>query len=54
MKCKEIINNNFLDIATTRNRRENKTWFITPPDVAIIPKPGQRGLNFHFKRFKIL
>jgi len=54
MKCKDIINSDFLDIATIRNKKERRTWFITPPDVAITIKPGKRGINFHFRRFKIL
>jgi len=54
MKCKDIVNSDFLDIATIRNKKERRTWFITPPDVAVIPKPGNRGINFHFRRFKIL
>lgn len=54
MKCKEIIKNDLLDIATIRNKRERKTLFITPPDIIVVPKPGQRGINFFFKRGKIL
>jgi len=54
MKCDEIVRSDFLDIATTRNKKERRTWFIIPPDVAVVPKPGERGINFHFRRFKIL
>ena len=54
MKCKSIVDNNFLDIATIRNKRQRKTIFVTPPDIAVIPKPGERGINFHFRKFKLL
>jgi hypothetical protein len=54
MKCKELIQNDLLYIATTRNRKEKRTWFITPPDIMVVPKYHERGLSFHFKRFKIL
>jgi len=54
MKCKDILDQDFLDIATIRNKKIKRTWFITPPDVTVVPKPGDRGINFHFKRFKIL
>lgn len=54
-KHKNIFNNGLLDVATTRySKRKDKTFFITPPDIAVIPKPGQRGIIFQFKRFKIL
>ena len=54
-KYKNIFNNGFLDVASTRySKRPDKTFFITPPDIAVIPKPGERGINYHFKRFKIL
>ena len=45
-----LIKMNFLDIA--RNHRKGKSIFVTPPDVMVIPKPGDFGINFHFKRFK--
>lgn len=54
MKCKELIQNDLLDIATIRNKRERRTWFITPPDIMVVPKYHEKGLSFHFKRFKIL
>ena len=54
MKCKEIINQDFLDIATIRNKKTKRTWFITPPDIMVIPKPSDRGIHFHFRRYKIL
>lgn len=53
-KCSELFEMDFLDVATIRNKREKKSIFVTPPDVVVIPKPGGRGVNFHFKRFKIL
>lgn len=53
-RCKELINNDLLDIATIRNKKERKTWFITPPDVIVKPKYGNRGSFYHFNRFKIL
>ena len=49
---REIINHDLLDI--TNNRRKQKTWFIVPPDISVIPKPSERGISFHFKRFKFL
>jgi len=49
---RDLINNDFLDIA--HNHKKKKSIFVTPPDIAVIPKPGERGINFHFKRFKIL
>lgn len=52
---KELFNNGFLEVASTRySKRPDKTFFITPPDVMVIPRPHQRGISFHFKRFKIL
>ena len=54
MKCKEIIDQDFLEIATTRNKKTRRTWFITPPDIMVIPKPGDRGTYFHFRKYKIL
>lgn len=54
VKCKEIINHDYLKVATTRNTKNRETWFITPPDVMVIPKPGNRGINFHFRKFRIL
>ena len=54
-KYPDLFDNGLLDTARTRySKRPDKTFFITPPDVMVIPKPGQRGINFHFKRFKIL
>jgi hypothetical protein len=54
-KHKNILDNGFLDIASTNyGKRPDKTLFVTPPEVAVVPKPGERGVNFHFKRFKIL
>ena len=50
MKCKEIINNNFLDIATIRNKKERRTWFITPPDTMVISKFSKRGPYYFFKK----
>lgn len=47
--CKDIIDNGFLDITTTRNRRERRTYFIIPPNKEIIPIRHKRGINFHFK-----
>ena len=49
---RELINSDFLDIA--HNHKKKRSWFVVPPDIAVIPKPGLRGINFHFKRFKIL
>ena len=54
IKCKDIIDTDFLDVATIRNKRERKSIFVTPLDIAVIPKPGEHGINFHFRRFKIL
>jgi hypothetical protein len=48
--CKDIIHQDLLDIATIRNKREKRTWFIIPHDVSVIPKHN----NFHFKRNKFL
>ena len=52
MKSKNIINQDMLDIATIRNKKERKTWFITPPGIEVIPKNGKHGINFHFKRYR--
>lgn len=54
-KYKEILDNGFLDIATTRyGKREDKILFVTPPNIAVIPKLSQRGTKYHFKRYKFL
>lgn len=54
-KCKELIDNGLLDIASTRYaKREDKQIFVTPINVSVIPKPSRNGINFHFRRFKIL
>ena len=36
------------------NRRKQKTCFVTPPGIAVIPKLGERGINYHFKKYKFL
>lgn len=42
MRCKDILHNDFLDIAETRMRqKEKKTIFVTPPDTVIVPKKGK-------------
>ena len=48
--CKEIIGGNLLDISTTRNKREKRTWFVTLPGIKVIPKNGKRGVSFQFTR----
>jgi len=48
---REVINQELLDIAN--NRRKQKTWFIVPPDISVIPKPSNNGIKYHFKRFKL-
>lgn len=54
-KYKTILDDGLLDIATTRySKREDKILFVTPPNIAVIPKPGQRGVRFHFKRYRFL
>jgi hypothetical protein len=53
-RCKNIINQDLLDIATIRNKREKRTWFITPPDIIVVPKYGNHGVFFHFRRNKFL
>ena len=54
MKCREIIENDYLDIARVRtSKKTGKTIFVTPPEVVVIPKPGEHGINFHFKHIKI-
>jgi len=54
-KYKNVLDNGLLDIASTRyGKREDKIVFVTPPDVSVIPKPSRNGINFHFRRFKIL
>jgi len=50
MKCKDIINDDMLDIATIRNKKTRRTWFITPPDVVVTPRQNK----YQFKRFKFL
>jgi hypothetical protein len=50
IRCKEIIDSDMLDIATIRNKREKRTWFIIPSEISVIPKHN----NFHFKRNKFL
>jgi hypothetical protein len=47
--CKEIINKDMLDIATIRNKSKKKTWFITPPNIFIVPRNSKRGIRYHFK-----
>lgn len=54
MKCKDVVNNNFLDIATTKHKEPSTTWFITPPDVLVKPRYKKGKFGFEFKRFKIL
>lgn len=49
---REAVNLDFLDIA--HNHKKKKTIFVTPPNIMVIPKPGEHGINFHFKRFKVL
>lgn len=39
-----------LDIA--HNRRKGKTWFIVPPDVAVIPKMRFGEIGYTIKRLK--
>lgn len=54
MKYPELIRSNMLDIATTRNKRERKTWFIVPPDVMVKPLYKKGKFGFQFNRYKIL
>jgi len=54
MRCKDIINRDLLDIATVRTKKTHRTWYVTPPDIIVTPKPNQKGVYFHFRRFKIL
>ena len=49
IKCKDIINQDLLDIATIRNKKTRKTLFVTPPDVIV--KPYQN--KYIFKRIKL-
>ena len=48
---RELINSNLLDIA--HNHKKKKSIFVVPPDIMVIPRPSQRGISFHFKRYKI-
>lgn len=46
-RCKDIINKDFLDIATTKYRTKKwKTIFVTPPDTIVVP---QKGKFFFYK-----
>ena len=49
---RELINNDFLDIS--HNHKKKRSVFTVRPDIMVIPKPGERGMNFHFRRFKVL
>lgn len=48
---RELINKDFLDIA--HNHKKKRSVFVVPPEIMVLPKPGERGINFHFKRFKL-
>ena len=48
---RDLINSDFLDIA--RNHRKGKSIFVVPPDICVVPKLSEKGINYHFKRFKI-
>ena len=50
MKCKDIINNDYLDVTTVRNKKQRRTWFITPPDITVTKRSHKRGFSYHFKR----
>lgn len=50
--CKDIINKDYLDIATVRNKRDRRTLFQIPPGVKVIPKLSRRGTKYHFIREK--
>jgi len=45
-RCKEIINKDMLDIATIRNKKEKRTWFVTPPEIKIISRYNKKRGNF--------
>ena len=50
-KHKNIFNNGFLDVASTRySKRRDKTLFQTPDDIKIFRK----GSKYYFKRLKML
>ena len=51
LRCKEPLEHDMLDIATIRNKKEKKTWFIIPPDIKLIPNSNKKGISYHFKRF---
>jgi len=52
-KYKNLFDNGFLDMTTTRYRkRPDKLIFTTPPDVKVFLKNGKGGVNYHFKRLK--
>ena len=54
-KYPDLFDTGLLDVAGTRySKRPDKTFFVTPPDVMVIPKSGGHGINFHFRRYKIL
>ena len=53
-KCKDLINNDFLDIATIRNKHEKRTWFIIPHDIIVTSKINKKGTFYHFKRNNFL
>lgn len=54
-KYPSLFDEGYLDVAYTRySKRNDKTIFVTPPDVMVIPKPSQKGIGYHFRRFKIL
>ena len=53
-KCKNIFDNGFLDMTTTRySKRPDKLIFTTRLGVKVIAKNGKRGVNYHFKRFNL-
>ena len=52
IRCKELIDNDWLDIAHIKKKK--KTVFIKPPQVVIFPKfVNGRGLKFYFERLRL-
>lgn len=49
-RCKDIIHNELLDIATVRNKRERRTWFIIPEDAKVMPTIKRKQQVYQFKR----
>lgn len=54
-KCPQLRDMGFMDWGVTNySKKEDKALFQIKHDVIVQLKPGLNGINFHFKRFKIL